>query len=200
MSLLNSKLEARFAILSMFLLCSSLHRFEISPIVTTIAVLFSRGKVLIGLIYSTPLIALFLIWSLLLGGVERIITFIALMSVGFLILGLKPEEVAYALMFFRIPPKIAYAICISMRFLRIAFEDLRNLLGILSIECRGFRRYSMLLKALTSISILRSFSIAESLYSRNFDLNKRIVLVRKPKIIDFLLLASSIFVFVLSLI
>jgi energy-coupling factor transport system permease protein len=171
----------------------------VSLVVTAIAVVFSRGKVLVGLIFSAPLIALFALWSFLLGGVEKIPTFIALIAVGFLVIGLKPEEIAYAMMYFRIPPKIAYAICIAMRLLRIAITDLQDISTVLSIESRGLKRYAKLLKALTSILVLRSFSIAESLYSRSFDLNKRIVLVRNPNTIDWLLLVSSTAVFVYSL-
>ncbi len=201
MSLSNFDLEARTTLLSIFLLCSSLHSFrlDVSLLVTAIAVLFSRGRVLVGLVFTSPLIAFFVLWSLLLGGIEKIPTFIALITLGFLVLGLKPEEIAYALMFFRIPPKIAYAICISMRFLRIAFTDLQNISSVLSIESRGFKKYANLLKAFTSVLILRSFSIAESLYSRGFDLNKRIVLVRKPKVVDFILLTCSICVFIHSI-
>ncbi len=200
MSWLNFNLEARITLVSIFLLCSSLHSFrlDVSLVVTAIAVVFSRGKVLVGLIFSAPLIALFALWSFLLGGVEKIPTFIALIAVGFLVIGLKPEEIAYAMMYFRIPPKIAYAICIAMRLLRIAITDLQNISAVLSIESRGFKRYAKLLKALTSVLVLRSFSIAESLYSRGFDLNKRIVLVRKPNLIDWLLLVSSTTVFVYS--
>jgi len=200
MSWSNFNLEARITLISIFLLCSSLHSFrlDVSLVVTAIAVVFSRGKVLIGLTFSAPLIAIFVLWSFLLGGVEKIPTFIALIAVGFLVISLKPEEIAYALMFFRIPPKIAYAICIAMRLLRIAFTDLQNISAILSIESRGLNRYTKLLKALTSVLVLRSFSIAESLYSRDFDLNKRIVLVRKPNLIDWLLLVSSATVFVYS--
>jgi CBS domain containing-hemolysin-like protein len=172
---------------------------DVSLVVTAIAVVFSKGRVLVGLVFSAPLIAFFALWSFLLGGIEKIPTFIALITVGFLVIGLKPEEIAYALMFFRIPPKIAYAICIAMRLLRIAFTDLQNISAVLSIESRGFKKYAKLLKALTSVLVLRSFSIAESLYSRSFDLNKKIVLVRRPNLIDWLLLASSIAVFVYSL-
>ena len=200
MSWLNFNLEARITLVSIFLLCSSLHSFrvDVSLVVIAIAVVFSRGKVLVGLMLSTPLIVLFMLWSFLLGGIEKIPTFIALIAVGFLVIGLKPEEIAYALMYFRIPPKIAYAICIAMRLLRIAITDLQNISAVLSIESRGFKRYAKLLKALTSVLVLRSFSIAESLYSRGFDLNKRIVLVRKPNLIDWLLLVSSTTVFVYS--
>jgi len=200
MSWLNFNLEARITLVSIFLLCSSLHSFrlDLSLIVTAIAVVFSKGRVLVGLVFSAPLIALFALWSFLLGGVEKIPTFIGLIAVGFLVIGLKPEEIAYALMYFRIPPKIAYAICIAMRLLRISVVDLQNISAVLSIESRGFKRYAKLLKALTSVLILRSFSIAESLYSRSFDLNKRVVLVRKPNLIDWLLLISSTTVFAYS--
>ena len=202
MSWSNSNLEARTTLVSVLLLCSSLHSFrlDVSLIVTAIAIVFSRGRVLIGLKFFIPLIALFVLWSFLLGGIDKLPTLVALIAIGLLVVCIKPEDIAYALMYFRIPPKIAYSICIAIRLLHIAFVDLRNISAVLSIESRGLKRYVKLLKAFTSLLILRSFSIAESLYSRGFDLDRKIILVRKPKIIDWFLLSVSLFIFLWSLI
>ena len=201
MSWSNSNLEARTTLVSVLLLCSSLHSFrlDVSLIVTAIAIVFSQGRVLVGLKFFIPLIALFALWSFLLGGIDKLPTLVALIAIGLLVVCIKPEDIAYALMYFRIPPKIAYSICIAIRLLHIAFVDLRNISAVLSIESRGLKRYVKLLKAFTSLLILRSFSIAESLYSRGFDLDRKIILVRKPKIVDFILLACSICVLVYSL-
>ncbi len=200
MSWSNSNLEARITLISVLLLCSSLHSFrvDVSLIVTVIAVVFSRGRVLIGLKFFIPLITLFIFWSFLLGGIDKLPTLIALIAIGLLVMCIKPEDIAYALMYFKIPPRIAYSICIAIRLLHISLIDLRNISAVLSIES-GLSKYVKLLKALTSVLILRSYSIAESLYSRGFNLDRKVVLVRKPKLFDWLLLVSSIAVFIYSL-
>ncbi len=194
-SLLRSDLDARFVIISIPLLSLSLHtfRWDTALIVIAIVTFFTRGRALIGLLYTSPLIVIFSFWSLLFGGFFLIPTVVALFSIGFLSVGLTAEEIGYALMYFRFPPKIAYSLCFSMRFLRLSIVDLQNVLDVLSLEnVRGFRYYLHLLKALTSLMILRAFSTAVSLYSRGFDLDRRIVFVKKPGLWDFGILLCSI--------
>ena len=99
-------------------------------------------------------------------------------------------------MYFKLPPRFAYAIAISVRFLQKVLKDLEYLNGL-----RKFEKFSYLelLKRLTNLIIIRAIAMAESLESRGFNLDKRIKILRKPTSIDWLLLTISASILVLSL-
>ncbi len=192
---LESDLEPRIAIVSMIIICISLYSFriDVAIIAFIIALIFSRGRILFGIFTLLPLISLFVLFSAVFGGIKKIPAMISLFSIGFLIIGIHPEEIAYALMYFRFPPSFCYYVCISMRLLRVIARDLEYVSDCMRLEgIRGFRYYLKILKALATISVLRSISIAESMYSRGIDLGRRIVIVKNPGAKDLALLTSSI--------
>jgi energy-coupling factor transporter transmembrane protein EcfT len=145
---------------------------------------------------SAPFIAFFGLISFVLGGFEKTLTVIALICIGCLLYGIQPEEFSYALMFFRIPPKLAHSIAIAMRMFQILIGDFRLTSEALKVSgIKGLGYYVKLLKAFSAVTVLRAFAMAETLYSRRFDFDRRIVRCRKPKPKDWILLALSTLIF-----
>ncbi|WP_457550370.1 hypothetical protein [Archaeoglobus sp.] len=194
---MSSRFEARTALISTLLLSLSVminQRMALPILILTLALNFNVLKALAKL---TPLIAFYVVSALFLGGVDRILTMVTLLSLFLFLYDLNPEEVGFALMYFRLPPRFAYSICISLRLLQNVSNDLNNLLQIKKLERFG---YLELLKRLTNIAVIRAISMAESLKSRSFDLDMRISNVNEPKLKDYVLLFSSIILALLSLI
>ena len=193
---MSSRFEARTALISTLLLSLSVlvdQRMSLPILILTVAFNFNVLKALAKL---TPLIAFYVVSCLFLGGVDKILTMVALLSLFLFLYGLNPEEVGFALMYFRFPPRFAYSICISLRLLQNVSNDLNNLLQLKKLERFS---YLELLKRLTNIAIIRAISMAESLKSRSFDLDMRISHVSKPNLKDYALLFSSIILALLSL-
>jgi len=196
-ALKESNLEPRIGLLSVLILCISTYSFRIDVALAVIllTLAFNPKKTLAGLFASIPFIAFFAFISLILGGLEKIPAVIAFVCIGCLLYGIQPEDFGYALMYFRIPPKFAHSIVIAMRMFQILIRDLRLTSEALKLsEIRGFGYYVKILKALSAIAVLRAFAIAETLYSRRFDFNRRIVRCKKPKLEDWILLVFSILI------
>ncbi|WP_456327740.1 hypothetical protein [Archaeoglobus sp.] len=193
---MSSRFEVRTALISTLLLSLSIlldQRMALPILILTVAFNF---KVLKALAKLTPLIALYVASSLFLGGIDKILTMVSLLSLFLFLYDLNPEEVGFALMYFRFPPRFAYSICISLRLLQNVSNDLNNLLQLKKLERFG---YLELLKRLTNVAVIRAVSMAESLKSRSFDLDMRITHVNKPSLKDYALLLSSITLALLSL-
>ncbi len=193
---MSSRFEVRTALISTLLLSLSIlldQRMSLPILILTVAFNF---KVLKALAKLTPLIALYVASSLFLGGIDKILTMVSLLSLFLFLYDLNPEEVGFALMYLRFPPRFAYSICISLRLLQNVSNDLNNLLQLKKLERFG---YLELLKRLTNVVVIRAVSMAESLKSRSFDLDMRITHVNKPSLKDYALLLSSITLALLSL-
>ncbi len=193
---MSSRFEVRTALISTLLLSLSIlldQRMALPILILTVAFNF---KVLKALAKLTPLIVLYVASSLFLGGIDKILTMVSLLSLFLFLYDLNPEEVGFALMYFRFPPRFAYSICISLRLLQNVSNDLNNLLQLKKLERFG---YLELLKRLTNVAVIRAVSMAESLKSRSFDLDMRITHVNKPSLKDYALLLSSITLALLSL-
>ncbi len=193
---MSSRFEARTALISSVLLSLALIiNGKVSPLVMAITLVFNL-RVLRAVLKALPMITFYAISSIFLGGVENLLTMTALLILFLFVYGLKAEELAYALMYFRIPPRFAYAVCLSLRMLQNLSRDLNELLSLKKIENFG---YFELLRRLTNLMFMRAIAMAESLESRGFDLDRKIILVRKPDLRDYVLLISSITTVFLSL-
>ncbi len=189
----HSDLEPRLGLISALILCASAYSFRIDVAfaVISVSIAFSPRRVFACLVASLPFIAFFAVVSLLLGGLEKLATVVALVCAGSLLCGVQPEKFGYALMSFGIPPRIANSIVVAMRMFQLAVRDIRMTSEALSFE-RG--SYLKLLRAFTAVLVLRSIAISEVLYSRGFDFDRRITLCERPKAKDWALLSLSILV------
>ncbi len=193
-ALKESDIEARIGFVSVIMLSLAVYSFDLAVAMAVIAVSFAfcPKKVAFGLLASLPFVAFFALASLILGGFEKTLSIIALISVGCLLYGIPPEDFAYSLMFFRFPARFAHSISIAMRMFQVLIRDLRFTSEALKLsDVGGFRYYSKLLRAFSAITVLRAISFAETLYSRGFDPNRRIVRTKKPKVKDWILLIIS---------
>ncbi len=195
-ALSKSNLEPRIGLISVLILCISAYSFRIDVALAVImlTLAFNPRKTLAGLFALIPFLTFFAFVSLFLGGFEKIPTMIALVCVGCLLYGIQPEEFSYALMYFRIPPKFAHSIAIAMRMLQILIRDFRLTSEALRLSFKGFGYYIKLLKAFSAITVLRAFAMAETLYSRRFDFDRRMVRCRRPELRDWILLTLSVLI------
>ncbi len=192
----SSSFEPRTCILSVILLTLSAYSFRIDTAlaITLVTLIFNPKRTLKGLKISLPFLLFFAVISLLLGGFEKIPTVISLVCIGCLLNGISAEEFGYTLMGIGVPPKFANSIIVAMRMFQIILRDFE--LSTEALRVNGERRYHLkLLKVLTSIAVLRAFSVAEALYSKGFDFDKKVVRFRKPEVKDYLLLLLSIAIF-----
>ncbi len=191
----DSDFEPRTCLISVLILTISAYSFRIDIAFTIILLTFAFNpkKTTAGLLASTPFMLFFAFASFILGGFEKIPTVIALICIGCLLYGIQPEKFSYALMFFRVPPKLAHSIAIAMRMFQILIRDFELTSEALRLSgAGGFSYYFKLPKAFSAIAVLRAFTMAEVLYSRGFDFDRRIVKCENPKLRDWLLLALSI--------
>ncbi len=193
----ESDFEPRICLVSVLILCISAYSFriDVALVIIFLTFLFNPKKTLAGLLASTPFIAFFGLISFVLGGLEKILTVIALICIGCLLYGIQPEKFGYSLMYFRIPPKLAHSISIAMRMFQILVRDLRLTSEALRLSgVKGFEYYVKLMKAFSAITVLRAFAMAETLYSRGFNFDRRIIRCEKPKLKDWSLLLLSILI------
>ncbi len=192
----SSSFEPRTCILSVFILMISAYSFRIDTAfaISLATLLFNPRNTLKGLKLSLPFLLFFAIISLLLGGFEKIPTVISLVCIGCLLSGISAEEFGYTLMGIGVPPRFANSIIVAMRMFQIILRDFELSIEALKVS-REKRYYLKLLRVLTSIAVLRAFSVAEALYSKGFDFDRKVVRFRKPEIRDYLLLLTSIAIF-----
>ncbi len=189
----ESGFEPRMLLISTSLMIASAYSFDpyVSLAIIAISYLFSPKKALSATLASLPFIALIALFS------YRALTALAIVCMGSLIYGTPPEEFGYALMYFRVPPRIANSVSVSMRMFRLAVTDLERVCEVVGFEgLRGFKRYSRILRAISVISVLRALSLSEVLYSRGFNFDRRIVVKRRPKGRDIALLIASLAIFI----
>ncbi len=187
----SSDLEARCGLLSVILLSLSAYSFrkDTAILIILLAFAFCPKKILYGLIFSTPVIAFFAITSYLLGGFSNLLTVVALLSIGFLLYGIIPEEFGSALMYFKFPPSFSHTIALAVRMFHVLIVDFERIAEAL----KGERMYHFkLLKALTAVALIRALTIAEALYAKGFDFDRKVIVCRKPKAKDYALLICSI--------
>ncbi len=187
--------EARTCITSSLILTLSVYSFriDVALLVIALTLVASPRKTLRFLSITLPFTIPFVLAAFLLGGVRKIPTVFALICVGSLLIGIQPERFGYALMYFRIPPRFAYSISIAVRMFHVLVEDTRRIVELLRTEKLGrFEFVSRLLKSLSAIAVLRAISMAEVLYSRGIDLDRRVIVCERPKLRDYALLLSSI--------
>lgn len=187
--------EARTCLISSLLLTFPLYTFriDVALVVIALALVINYRRTVFCIKLSLPFLGFFCIVALLLGGLSKIPTILALVCVGSFLLGVQPEKFGYALMYFRIPPKFAYSVSLAVRMFHVLMTDMKNIVELLRLEELGKLGFIMkLLKSLSAIAVVRALSIAEVLYSRGFDFDKRIVMCDPPKAKDFALLLASI--------
>ncbi len=193
----SSRFEARTVLVSLLFLSTSLLSFKllISLIVLILSLVFNI-RIIKTLTKFLPLILIYLLFSILFGGFSKFPTFVSILSLYLFLHNSDVEELSSSLIYFKLPPRFAYAIAISVRFLQNVLKDLEYLNGL-----RKFEKFSYLelLKRLTNLIIIRAIAMAESMESRGFNLDKRIKILRKPTSIDWLLLTISASILVLSL-
>ena len=208
----SSNVEARTALISTAAITLSVYVSSFHPLISALAVAtalaFSLTKVMKGVAASTPFLLFFAFSSYFLGGdvaytVRITFGLVALVSVGSGILyGILPEDLTYALMYFRIPYRYAFLMSLAFRMLQILIRDTAHAIEALKLSGEsGFSYYKKLIKTIASIAVLRSIGISETLYSRGFDkVNCKVKpRVRALKGADYALLAISAFVLLVAL-
>ena len=187
----SSDLEARCGLVSVIILSLSAYTFRVDTaiLIILLTLVFCPKKVLCGLLFSLPIISFFAVTSYLFGGLGNLPTVVALLCIGFLLYGITPEEFAGALMYFRFPTSFSHTIALAVRMFHIIVTDFERISEALKGE-RGY--YLKLLKALTAVTIVRAFTMAEALYAKGFDFDRRVIVCRRPKFRDYALLLSSI--------
>lgn len=196
-AMMSSRFESRILLLSLFILSLSLLSFK--PLVAFTVLILSISlnfRVFKSFARFLPFILVYVVVSSIFGGISKLPTFLAMISLYLFLHDFDVEEISSALMFFKFPPKFSYSIAISVRMLQNFLNDLKYLTELKRFEEFG---YFELLKRLTNLAVVKAIAMAESLKSRGFDLDKRILILRKPSLKDWFLLTVSIAILLLSI-
>lgn len=209
----TSDVEARTALISAALISLAIYISSFHPIISAIAIFTAilscqnPMKVVKGITASLPFLLFFAASSYFLGGdavYTARVTFglAALIAIGSGILyGMLPEDLTYALMYFRIPYRYASLISLAFRMFQVFIRDVAHAIEALKLSGeRGFSYYRKLIKTIASIAVLRSIGISETLYSRGFNLSGRVQpRVKKLGSFDYLLLLISALILVIAI-
>ncbi len=191
--------EGRSCLLSAVLLSASVYASSMDWLTSSVIVLFSsiatRGRALKILTGLLPLYVLFGISILFTGiyGVKTLLAFLALMSAGSMVYSTNINEIAGALLFFRIPKKVVSVLTLAVSMLPMLLEDFQN---VVEVHRDGAFKHYRLLKAFVSTAILRAISLSESLYSKNFTY-RAFGTIRRPDKKDIAIVAISATIFIL---
>ncbi len=194
--------EGRACLITAILLSISIYLSSMSWIVSAAVVVFAsvvtRGKSLRLLAGFLPFYLLFGVSAIFTGvyALKALFAFFALISAGSVIYSTSISEIAGALLFFRIPGRIVSVVMLAISMLPLLLEDFLIVKDL--HEGGGFSRYYALLKAFVSTAILRSISLSESLYSKNF-VYKAFGKSRMPDGKDLAMLIASTAIFLVSL-
>ncbi len=190
----EGELEGRCTLISTLLLSLSIYasNFEVFTSLSAMAIslFFSRGKVLRFSLGFLPVIVLIFVSSLL-SGFKVLLAFLAILFSGALLTSSRYSEIVGAPVYFKLPEKFVSYVSITLSILPVVLNDLQNVKLLYRNSVKG---YLPMLKAFVSATILRSMSVGETLYSKCFD-ERTYYEIRKPKLMDFLLLSLSLLLF-----
>ncbi len=191
--------EGRTCLLSAILLSGSVYISSMNWLTSSVIVVFSiiatRGRALKFLAGLLPFYVLFGISIVFTGihGVKALLAFLALISAGSMVYSTNINEIAGALLFFRIPKKVVSVLTLAISMLPMLLEDFQN---VRELYQGGVSKYYRLLKAFVSTAILRAISLSESLYSKNFTY-RAFGTIRRPDKKDVAIVTASAVIFVL---
>ncbi len=179
-------------------------RVEVSLLIMAIACMYAGLRALKAVIIASPFLAFFAASSLLLSDATHAATttfgLASLVALGSVLAAIPPAELSCALVYFKVPYRFAFLVSLAVRMFRVYIRDLRQAMEAMKLSGeRGVAIYAKLLKAMTSIAVLRSIAIAETLYSRGFS-GKAECFCRRPSRFDYLVLLFSAIVLVYSLV
>ncbi len=192
--------EGRTCLISAALLSASVYVSSMNWLVSlavislSIAVTYGRAlKLLAGLLPFYLLFGISIVFTGLYG-VKTFLAFLALVSAGGVVYSTSVNELAGALLFFRVPKRAVSILTIAVSMLPMLLEDFQN---VRELYQGGVSRYYVLLKAFVSTAILRAISMSESLYSKNYTY-RTFGKLRRPDKKDVLVVVASAAIFVLS--
>lgn len=192
--------EGRTCLISAALLSASVYVSSMNWLVSlavislSIAVTYGRAlKLLAGLLPFYLLFGISIVFTGLYG-VKTFLAFLALISAGGVVYSTSVNELAGALLFFRVPKRAVSILTIAVSMLPMLLEDFQN---VRELYQGGVSRYYVLLKAFVSTAILRAINMSESLYSKNYTY-RAFGKLRRPDKKDVLVVVASAAIFVLS--
>ncbi|MBE8540500.1 hypothetical protein [Geoglobus acetivorans] len=196
LALSEGDLEGRTALTSSVMLSISIYlsgfSLYVSFAVIAVSALFSGARNLRLVLSFSPFIALILLSGLFFNmgyAVRSSLAFAGILSTGAIVYSSRISEVAGALLWLRIPQKYVSLIQLALASLPLLAKDLAEIFW--AVDDSGFAKYSKVMKAFVSTSVLRSISLSEALYSKNFAYNP-VGELRKPTGKDSVLTAVSL--------
>ncbi|WP_048090614.1 hypothetical protein [Geoglobus acetivorans] len=196
LALNEGDLEGRTALMSSIMLSASIYLsgFDIYVSFAVIAVssLFSGGRNFRLILSFYPFMALILFSGVFFDmgyAVRSSLAFAGILSTGAMVYSSRISEVTGALLWMRVPEKYVSLMQLALASLPLLAKDLAEIFW--AVDDSGFAKYRKVLKAFVSTSVLRSISLSEALYSKNFAYIPAGVL-RKPTMKDVALTAVSL--------
>jgi len=198
-------LDSRVSIISTILLTTSIYLSNFHVVVSILILIFITAfskNAIFGILASIPFLILFSISITFFGGNLLVVLAIAaLISIGSGILyGTNIEELRKALIYFKVPKKVAFILSLAFRMFYIYIKDLRNISEILALnEVSRISYYKKMMKTFVSIAILRSIAIAEAIYSKDLKFDANFDMKFKMKRKDTILLIFSLSTLAISI-
>lgn len=196
-------IEGRCALISVILLSLSVYTSHFSfascSIAMAITLFFTKSRALRVVAAFLPFYILILLSGFLFDmryALKSAFAFATLLSVGTIIYSSRMNEIAGALIFFKIPKRFVCVVQLALSIVPHLINDLNEISEV--IEERRLGYYAKLLKVFVSTAILRALSFSEALFSKNFNYEP-LYEIRYPKVRDFILLGLSLLLFLSTL-